>query len=413
MEPATSIRHSAIPLTGRAGDYDSLLERIGDRRYVLIGEASHGTEEFYQIRADITRRLMEEKGFGAVIIEGDWPDAHRVNRWICGEGDDPDSFEALGGFRRFPRWMWRNTVVESFVRWLKGRGRGFFGMDLYSLNASREAVIRFLEQADPRAAARARERYGCFDEYGDPETYGYSAGESENCREQAIQQLLEVQELAARQGDGQGFFSAEQNARLVRNAEEYYRSMFGGRVSSWNLRDRHMTDTIAEVAEWRDSKVVVWAHNSHLGDARATEVSRWGEWNVGQLMRERFPGDSFSIGFTTYSGHVMAADHWGEEGRVKVVRQGMPGSWEELMHAAGIPAFLLHSEKIPNEQRIERAIGVVYRPETERASHYFEARLRDQFDAVVHVDETHAVEPLDRRATRDRREVPETFPTGV
>lgn len=428
MELLTSISKAAVPLTGRMSDFDVLLASIGERRFVLIGEASHGTHEFYETRARITRRLIEEKGFTAVAIEGDWPDAFRVNQWVRGDRDDPDAESALGGFQRFPRWMWRNTVVEEFVRWLRhhnartsGRPVGFYGVDLYSLMASREAVIQYLDRMDPEAARRARERYSCFDHYGDPETYGFSAGVSENCRDEVVQQLREMQRL---QGpDGEEFFSAEQNARLVRNAEEYYRSMFAGRVSSWNLRDSHMVETIAAVAESLEArdgkrpKVVVWEHNSHLGDARATEMSRWGEWNVGQLMRERFDGETFLIGFTTFSGSVMAADDWGGEGRVKSVRQGMPGSYEELFHRTGIPDFLLLSNHPMvtglREPRIERAIGVIYKPETERASHYFQSRITEQFDAVLHLDQTRAVQPLDRHAAPTRREVPETFPAGV
>jgi erythromycin esterase-like protein len=430
MELVTSIRNAAIPLTGRMTDFDPLLDRIGDRRFVLIGEASHGTHEFYETRCRLTRRLIEEKGFHAVAIEGDWPDAFRANRWVRGDGDDPDAESALGGFQRFPQWMWRNTVVEDFVRWLRhhnerasGRIVGFYGVDLYSLNASREAVIRYLDRVDSEAARRARERYGCFDHFGDPEEYGFLAGVSDNCRDEVVQQLMDMQRLSTHTPDGEEFFSAEQNARLVRNAEEYYRSMFAGRVSSWNLRDSHMVETIAAVAESlaaRDGgppKIVVWEHNSHLGDARATEMSRWGEWNVGQLMRERFSGHTFLVGFTTYSGTVMAADDWGGEGRVKSVRQGMPASYEELFHRVGSPDFLLTSDSPVADQlrtpRLERAIGVVYRPETERVSHYFNARLADQFDAVLHIDQTRALEPIDERADRAREEVPETFPTGV
>jgi erythromycin esterase-like protein len=242
------------------------------------------------------------------------------------------------------------------------------------------------------------------------------AGPSENCRDEVIQQLVELQRMRAEDLDGEEFFSAEQNARLVRNAEEYYRSMFAGRVSSWNLRDSHMVETIAAIAE-SAPKLVVWAHNSHLGDARATEMSGWGEWNVGQLMRERFDSDTFLIGFTTYSGTVMAADAWGSQGRVKSVRQGMPTSYEELFHRVGTPDFLLTSDSAVaaelREPRLERAMGVIYKPETERVSHYFHARVMEQFDAVLHIDRTRAVEPIDERPGPRSHEVPETFPAGV
>jgi erythromycin esterase-like protein len=313
--------------------------------------------------------------------------------------------------------------VENFVRWLRrhnagssGRPIGFYGVDLYSLGASREAVIEYLDRVDPDAARRARERYSCFDHFGDPEEYGMIAGPSENCREEVIQQLVELQKLRAHDLDGEEFFSAEQNARLVRNAEEYYRSMFAGRVSSWNLRDRHMVETIAAIAE-SAPKLVVWEHNSHLGDARATEMSKWGELNVGQLMRERFDGETFLIGFTTYSGTVMAADSWGGKGQVKSVRQGMPASYEELFHRVGTPDLLLTSDSpVPGEfqePRQERAIGVIYKPETERVSHYFHARITELFDAVLHIDHTTALEPIDERPAPRWPEVPETFPAGV
>jgi erythromycin esterase-like protein len=445
---ASAAMRVARPLIGETTDYDPLLELIGEARLVLLGEASHGTHEFYHARAAITRRLIEERGFTAVAVEADWPDAYRVNRWACGGDDDPDAEAALGGFRRFPIWMWRNTVVRDFVTWLRRHNGsvppglpkvGFYGLDLYSLNGSIAAVLEYLERVDPEAAARARARYGCFEHYeGDSQAYGYatSFGVAEPCEDDVVAQLVELQrragELAGRDGQvaEDEYFHAEQNARLVRNAERYYRSMFGGRASSWNLRDTHMADTLdALVAHLdragADTKVVVWAHNSHLGDARATEMGERGELNVGQLVRERWGRAAVLVGFSTHAGTVTAADDWDQPGRVKRVRPGLADSYEALFHEAGQGAwdggadFFLPLRDVGEasaglrEPRLERAIGVIYRPETERRSHYFHARLPDQFDAVLHFDETRAVEPLDQDTGWDSGEVPETFPVGV
>jgi erythromycin esterase-like protein len=436
-----AIREAARPVTGTAEDYDALLDLIGDAQVVLLGEASHGTHEFYRERALITRRLIQEKGFTAVAVEADWPDAYRVNRWVRGVGEDRTALDALGDFQRFPRWMWRNRDVLIFAEWLhrynESRRReqrvSFYGLDLYSLFRSMEAVIGFLDQVDPEAARRARYRYSCFEDFGeDAQAYGYAAefGLDRSCEDQAVQQLVDLQrhaaELARRDGriPEDELFYAEQNARLVKNAEEYYRTMFRGRISSWNLRDRHMAETLeALIAHFErkgiSAKVAVWEHNSHIGDARATTMGDSGELNVGQLARERFGGDSVLVGFSTYTGTVTAASDWDAPAERKRVRPGMPGSWEALFHGVGVPNFVLpmrgdaHLIEALNQVRLERAIGVIYRPESERVSHYFEARLPRQFDAVIHFDETRAVEPLDLTSGWDMGEPPETFPTGL
>jgi erythromycin esterase-like protein len=434
--PASSLEAAIVPLSGAAQDSDSLLDLIGESRVVLLGEATHGTHEFYRERARITRRLIEEKNFIAVAVEADWPNAYRVNRWIRCVGEDRMALDALGDFQRFPLWMWRNTEVLQLISWLREHNQerapegrvGFYGLDLYSLFSSIEAVIGFLEQVDPEAAKRARYRYGCFEDFGeDSQAYGYAAeyGLSQSCEGQALQQLMELQRRAAdlslRDGNipQDEFFYAEQNARLVKNAEEYYRSMFRGRVSSWNLRDRHMTDTLEALLAHFDrrgarGKVVVWEHNSHIGDARATSMGDSGEWNVGQLTRERFGEEAFLVGFTTYTGTVTAASDWEKPAERKRVRPGMPGSWEALFHGLGTPNFLVPLRQISGlrELRPERAIGVIYRPQSERVSHYFEARLSAQFDALIHFDETRALEPLDRTAGWESGESPETYPSG-
>ncbi len=434
-----TIETQAQPLTGDASDYDRLLDEIGEARLVLIGEATHGSEEFYRERATITRRLIGEKGFQAVAAEADWPDAFRVNRFVRGFSDDQTADEALGDFQRFPQWMWRNTIAESFVSWLRdyndqqandGEQAGFYGLDLYSLNASIEAVIAYLDKTDPEAAARARARYGCFDHFADDaQAYGYamSLGAAEPCEDEVVNQLMELRrkaaDLAMRDGQlaGDEFFSAEQNARLAKNAEAYYRSMFRGRVSSWNLRDTHMADTLDALLNHlgdrngEPAKVVVWAHNSHLGDARATQVGTAGELNLGQLARERYGHGAFLIGQTTHHGTVTAASDWEGPGERKRVRPGMEGSYEALFHDVGHDAFLLSlrdSDARLRSPRLERAIGVIYRRETERQSHYFDARIADQFDVVIHRDETSALHPLEQTEQWDRGEAPETYPFG-
>jgi erythromycin esterase-like protein len=426
------------PLSGAAVDYDSLLDLVGNASVVMLGEASHGTHEFYRERALITRRLIEERGFTAVAVEADWPDAYRVNRYLRGAPEDADAEEALRGFRRFPTWMWRNAEVLDFVGWLRahneraGRGEsvGFYGLDLYSLYASIAEVIAYLEQVDPRGAELARERYACLEQFGGEQAYGHAValGVSESCRRQVVTQLGDLQRQADAYLRRDGIaaedeqFYAEQNARLVTSAEEYYRSMFADRASSWNLRDRHMADTLERLLahlsrHGEPARVVVWEHNSHVGDARMTEMGRRGELNVGQLARERRPEEVALVGFTTYVGTVTAASAWDAPAERKQVRPALPGSYEALFHEAEEPRFLLDltlgGAEAPAGPRLERAIGVVYRPETERASHYFSARIAGQFDAVIHIDETRAVEPLERTAGWELGEPPETYPTAL
>jgi erythromycin esterase-like protein len=436
-----TVRAAAHRLTGASTDYDELLELIDEARFVLIGEASHGTHEFYRQRALITRRLIAERGFTAVAVEADWPDAYRINRFVRGMGDGATAIDSLAGFQRFPTWMWRNADVLDFIGWLRAHNDalppnaprvGFYGLDLYSLHASITAVIDYLETVDSAAARRARHRYACFDYFGEnPQLYGYATTRRgiESCEDQVVNQLVELQghttELMQRDGRlaEDAFFSAEQNARLAKNAESYYRAMFRGRIESWNLRDTHMVETLAALVthldrQGKQAKVVIWAHNSHLGDARAAERSDRGQLNLGQLVRERYGNEAVLIGLSTYTGTVTAASDWGAPAERKRVRPGLPGSYEALFHAVDIPCFLLTLRgggEVADglrHPRLERAIGVIYRPETERVSHYFQAQLADQFDAVLHFDETRAVEPLERTAHWERGELPETFPTG-
>lgn len=435
------LRRLAHPLTGDRKDFDPLMSLLGDSRFVLIGEASHGTHEFYRIRAEITKRLIREKGFSAIAVEADWPDAYRVNRYVQGRGSDTGASQALDGFKRFPQWMWRNADVLEFVGWLRDyndamgdpRRVGFYGLDLYSLHASMDAVLSYLRNIDPEAARRAEQRYACFDHFGeDPQSYGYAAtaGMAPSCETEVIAQLVELQKSAARYATqdgrlaGDDLFFAEQNARVVLNAERYYRAMFGNRSASWNMRDQHMAATLDALVAFleydrRQPKIVVWAHNSHLGDARATDMSSRGELNVGQLMRERWGDSAFLVGFSTHSGTVTAASDWDMPAERKTVRPALEESYESLFHQLGLPNFFLglrgNDEAILGlrQPRLERAIGVIYRPETERTSHYFRARLPHQFDAMLHYDVTRAVEPLERTGLWDRGELPETFPSSL
>ena len=437
-EAIHAIRAAALPLDGGPRDYDALLDLVGDARFVLLGEATHGTHEFYEERARITRRLIEDQGFHAVAVEADWPDAYRVNRYVRGQGEDRDANDALAGFQRFPNWMWRNTDVQAFVEWLRGHngrnaGRrvGFYGLDLYSMFTSITEVLGYLDKVDPQAARIARERYACFDHYQeDSQHYGYTASLSlsESCEQGVIEQLNQLQQRALEymQKDGaeEAFFYAQQNARLVKNAEEYYRTMFRGRVSSWNLRDSHMAETLDALAQHlskdgKPAKIVVWEHNSHIGDARATEVGQLGEWNVGELARKAYDGDTRLIGFSTDVGTVTAASEWDAPAEHKRVRPGMPGSYEALLHDTGLARFFLPlveegaAREALMQRRLERAIGVIYLPRTERHSHYFSAQMARQFDAVIHIDRTSAVTPLDPGGGWHSEEPPETYPGGL
>jgi erythromycin esterase-like protein len=434
------IRGKAVQIKSPNDVADEILALVGNARFVLIGEASHGTHEFYKYRAEITKRLIAEKHFSAVAVEADFPDAYRVNRYARGLGEDKTANDALSDFTRFPLWMWRNRVVLEFVDWLKTHNDkletnekiGFYGLDLYSLHSSMAAVLEYLKKVDPEAAKTARNRYSCFDHFGeDAQSYGYAANYDAHfsCEDEVVKQLVELQRRAAEYANRDGFiardeyFFAEQNARLVKNAEEYYRAMFKGRVSSWNLRDRHMAETLHALAahlesENQSAKIVVWAHNSHLGDARATEMGERGEWNVGQLVRERYKNDACLIGFTTHTGTVAAANNWDEPAQLKRVRPAHKDSYERIFHETDLPQFFLNlrdkeMEELLRQPQLERAIGVIYRPETERVSHYFTAVLSEQFDGVIHFDETRAVEPLDKTSSGTHEDAPETFPEGL
>ena len=406
-------------------EYRSLLDKIGNAHFVLIGEATHGTHEFYQTRADITKQLILKKGFQAIAIEGDWPDTYQIHRYIKGSGDKSNWRSSLDEFKRFPAWMWRNTTLVPFIQWLREYNDalnssdhkiGFYGLDLYSLNSSMQAVVDYLSKVDTEAANRARLRYACFDHLTiDPQKYGYltSSGFKKSCLHEAIDQVLEMQRHAFKyinQNDiaGDEFFYASQNAQIVKDSEHYYRSMFEGRISSWNIRDIHMVETLNAISAHLENKfdqpakIVVWAHNSHVGDARATEMGDKGEVNLGQLTREHHGAENcYLIGQSTYEGFVTAADDWDMPAQRKPVSPGFPGSYEELFHHLNYKKFLLDLDRYDEIEhylhlsRLQRAIGVIYRPDTERYSHYFFTRLPYQFDCLIHTDKTSALQPLD------------------
>eukprot|EP01027_Heterolobosea_sp_BB2_P007670 GEZU01011393.1.p1 GENE.GEZU01011393.1~~GEZU01011393.1.p1 ORF type:complete len:506 (-),score=129.48 GEZU01011393.1:90-1607(-) len=432
------IKANAVRLNDKhapgAKDFDRIIQAVGNAEVVMIGEASHGTHEFYFHRAEITKRLILEKGFNMIALEADWPDAYRINRYVKGIPDgtqDKNAIEALDEFKRFPRWMWRNTVMVDFIEWLRrhndtiqdyNKKVGIYGIDLYSLTSSQEAVLEYLNKVDPEAAKRVREDYGCFDQYGSrSSSYSYAMGYgfSEGCEKQVLDALkLIMQRAADYMSKDPGviaedrLFYAQQNAIIVKNAEEYYRKMMYGRGTTWNLRDKHMAEMLQALMEHytRDGvkvKAVVWEHNSHLGDARATYKAQREQWNVGQLVRERWGLEhTFNIGFTTYHGHVTAAYEWGDPPHHMKVKNGLPGSYEKLFHdvidsrghsydyslvfRSNDPQVSiskdLNNALSPPPERLERAIGVIYRPMTERQSHYFEANMPKQFDSLIHID---------------------------
>ena len=426
------IREAAEPLSEPDDPaFGVMFDSFANARVVLLGEATHGTSEFYRARAQITRRLVERHGFNIVAVEADWPDAARVDRYVRHKTVHVGSGPA---FRRFPQWMWRNVEVANFVDWLRAHNAalhpskhvGFFGLDIYNMNASIATVIEYLDRFDPQAAAVARKRYGCLTPWQrDPATYGHAAlttgyAKCERPVLLALRDLLDKQ-LQYEAQDRDSFLDAAQNARLVASAERYYRAMYYGTAASWNLRDQHMFDTLIHLMDWRGSnaKAVVWAHNSHIGNAAATDMGQArDEINIGQLCREEFGGDAALLGFGTDRGTVAAADDWDGPMKVKTVRPAHPESYERLCRDAGIRRFLLDLREGQHEElrsalmraRLQRAIGVIYRPETELASHYFDAHLPKQFDGYIWFEQTRAIRPL---PTEPKEGLPETYPFGL
>lgn len=431
------LAQAAVPLDGTARPYDRLLEAIGDARFVLLGGATHGTHEFYRERAEITQRLIVKKGFDAIAVEADWPDAHRVHAFVQGRGDDRTADDALGAFDRFPRWIWRNTDVRDFVGWLRENMPqvGFYGLDLYSLQASIAVVLAYLDATDPEGARRARAHYSCFAHTGRTRSSGRatSLGLSEASERQVRSELVQMRERILRGTPAESaelLFEIEQNARLVKDAEEYYRMMLSDDVRAWNVRDRHMVDTLDAIAEHLDeklgrpSRIIVWAHSWHLGDARATEMGKLGEISVGQLVREARGDDAFLVGFTTYEGTVMAALDWGQKPTAIPLPPAVANSHELLLHELvdelDVEAVVILPDarrRLPRtllDDRLVRSVPAVVRPhaDTERRGDWFRARLGQQFDADVHVDRSRAVTPLDEARAEKLQGTPDTFPSA-
>ncbi|MGF6873857.1 protein-L-isoaspartate(D-aspartate) O-methyltransferase [Paraburkholderia sp. MM5477-R1] len=428
-----AIRDAAEPLPDiDSAEFAAFFDRFAGHRVVLLGEASHGTSEFYRARAAITRRLVEQHGFSMIAVEADWPDAAIIDRHVR---DRPMPGGRSRPFRRFPTWMWRNTDFMGLVAWLRShnaahpeRETRFYGLDIYSLSESIDAVLRYLDSVDPAAARIARERYGCLSPWQkDPAVYGRAAlsGGYAQCEEHVVAQLGDLlkSRLDYAREDGERFLDAAQNARLVAVAEHYYRAMYYGGPQSWNLRDTHMFDTLRHTLDSRgpQARLVVWAHNSHIGDASATQMGRMqDEINLGQLCRAQFGDAAALIGFGTHSGTVAAASDWGGPMEVKTVQPSLEGSVEFSMHGTGLPRFLLDlrpgmHDTLRERLRaplLERFIGVIYRPGTERYSHYAQASLAEQFDAFVWFDRTSAVSALPVSAD-EKNHAAETFPFGV
>jgi protein-L-isoaspartate(D-aspartate) O-methyltransferase len=447
-EPAAPFSSTPLPVTARptpisliAGgaerfvsidrvSLEPLLARLGDARVVLLGESTHGTSEFYEMRARITRELIARKGFGIVAVEADWSDAARIDQYVRDRIVPASDWQT---FARFPTWMWRNREFRGFVDWLADHNRGvdaerrvrFAGLDLYGLNRSIAAVLEYLDQVDPETARVARERYGCLTPWqSDPAAYGRAALNQvyRNCEPEVVRMLQDLQRKSidyARR-DGEHVFDAIENARVAVGAEAYYRAMYYGSHESWNLRDRHMFGTLSRLLEFYGpaSKAVIWAHNSHVGDASATDMAARGEINLGQLCRGQYRDAAYIVGFGTDHGTVAAASYWDGPMEIKQVRPSHPQSYEHLFHEARLSACLLPLRRPTRPElrseladaRLERAIGVIYRPETELASHYFHAILPRQFDEYVWFDQTTAVHPI---ATHELKGVPETYPFGL
>jgi erythromycin esterase len=425
------IRRARRPLR-EAADLDPLLDRVGDARLVLLGEASHGTSEFYTWRQAISERLVRERGFSFIAVEGDWPDCYRVNRFVRGFPDSGrDARQVLGTFTRWPTWMWANEEVVALVEWLRRHNErirddakvGFYGLDVYSLWDSMDAVVRYLQRIDPEAARAARTAYGCFDPYGeDAQDYARATRlVPTSCEDETVAILLRLRRRAPeyREDGREAFFDAEQNALVARSAELYYRTMMRGGPTSWNVRDTHMVETLERLLDHHgpDARAIVWEHNTHIGDARATSMATAGMVNVGQLAREQWGDDDVVlVGFSSHRGSVIAGEEWGAPMRRVPVPAAREGSWDDLLHRSAPEDGLLLLEELADapgmdEPRGHRAIGVVYTPERESYGNYVPTLLGHRYDALLHVEESRALEPLPVRA-EEEPDAPDTYPFG-
>jgi erythromycin esterase-like protein len=425
------ISEKSYPLQQQA-DLQPLFDRIGDAQFVLLGEASHGTHEYYTWRAYITQKLIEEKGFNFIAVEGDWPDCYRVNRYIKHyPGSGESALEVLKQFNRWPTWMWGNWEMAALVEWLNVHNRklkpgnkiGFYGLDVYSLWESMESIMQYLEKTDPAALKTAEEAFHCFEPYKNDEGQSYARATQfvpDLCTDEVVELLRKIQErLPLYNSDHENVFNVEQNAYVTLNAEKYYRAMIKGGPHSWNVRDRHMADTLDRLMEYHGSsaKAIIWEHNTHIGDARATDMNADGMYNVGELVRiKHHEKGVVLVGFGSYKGSVIAGKSWGATMRKTEVPAAPKGTWEYLLHKAGPSNKLLIMDDFTTDELMEnfighRAIGVVYNPEYEQYGNYVPSILPVRYDAFIHIDHTKALHPL--HITPDGHQVPETYPFGV
>ena len=426
-------------------DFEKLIEVLKNHKIIMLGESTHGTHEFYKARIELTKELIKNHKITAITLEGDWPSVYKINKYVQGSSPKDTAFSSLSSIDQFPLWMWRNKDFLEFVIWLyehntqlEQKNRiGIFGLDLYSLHKSALEVIKYLEKVDPKESELAKQRYNCFDKFGfDMQNYGYLTTQNlaPDCQKEIVEQLVSLQEKSHEYLKDDGFvkqeelFCAEQNSIVVKNAETYYKSLFfGGSNISWNIRDSHMMNTLKflydhQKNQAKDPKIIVWAHNSHIGDCRATQFADDGQINIGQLAREYFGNKVFLLGFMTYQGTVSAASEWGAQVERKIVRPGISESYEKLFHELARPEqsrradtdLLIFSDKLSElDPMLQRAIGVIYKPETERFSHYFLTDLKKQFNALIYYDYTIAVEPLEKTAEWEKGEMPATYPFGI
>jgi erythromycin esterase-like protein len=421
------IKQKAINLNDKS-DLEPLFERIGDARIVMLGESSHGTHEYYTWRSYITRKLISEKGFNIIGVEGDWPDCYKINKYIKGKCERGTELkDILNTFDRWPTWMWANWEIAALGEWLYDYNKnkeskiGFYGLDIYSLWESLEAIRKYLEKNEPEALIKATETFRCFEPYkGDETSYAYASRiVPQLCEEKVLELLLEIQKrLPQYQLEEESIFSTEQNAVIAVNAEKYYRAMIRSDVDSWNIRDSHMQETLERLLEFHgdSSKAIIWAHNTHIGDARATDMADEGTHNIGELARNAFPGQTYLIGFGSYRGAVIAGKSWGAKMEAMLVPHARKGSWESLLHTVSQKDKLLlmddFRKSIIDEKRIEhRAIGVVYRPEYEKYGNYVPSILPARYDAFIYLDKTKALHPI--HIHFDKLAIPETYPFGI
>jgi erythromycin esterase-like protein len=431
-EVVNSIKQWAYPLQSKA-HLQPLMDRIGDARIVMLGEASHGTHEYYTWRSHISKKLIEEKGFNFIAVEGDWPDCYRLNRFVKGyDVENKSALKVLQQFNRWPTWMWANWEIVALADWLQkhnsglpaNKKAGFYGLDVYSLWESMASIMQYLKKTDPSALKVAEEAFQCFEPYRRDEGQSYARASQfvpELCETEVVDLLKEIQKkLPTYNTDHENVFSAEQNALITVNAEKYYRAMIHGGPHSWNVRDRHMADTMERLLKFhgRNSKVIVWEHNTHIGDARATDMAGEGMYNIGELARTQHHDKGVVlVGFGSYKGTVIAGKSWGAQMQSIQMPEARKGSWEYLLHTAGKENKLLIMEDFSgNDWFMEyhighRAIGVVYNPQYEQFGNYVPTILPLRYDAFIYLDETNALHPL--HIQPDGKQMPETFPFGV